>query len=208
MTVTPEGSTRERLVGAAGQVFARDGFHKAGLREICSVAGNVNVASVKYYFGDKLGLYRAVMVSAMQDLGPKRPVPIEGATPDETLSSWLRQFLEFSLVHRHNHPFVSHIMKHELREPTPLLDDIVREVIGPIHRELARILARVTGMPEQSVANRQLAALVLSLCANLETARPVLERLGAKIPSDAKSMDRFAAEITQFVLSGVSGGKK
>lgn len=203
-----QDSTRERLMSAAGEIFARDGFQKAGVREICEAAGGANVASVKYYFGGKIGLYREVIRAAMTDLHSKRPVPVEGLDPQEALANWLRQFLELTLIHRHNHPYAGRIMKHELREPTEILDEIVQNVIGPIHKELARVLAKVTGLQSNSNANRQTAALVLSMCANLETSRPVLERLGARIPVDPAAVGVFASEITEFVLHGVMGGNK
>ena len=64
----PEPSTRERLIAAAGAVFARDGFQRAGVRDICGLAG-ANVASVKYYFGNKEGLYRETILQGVKELG-------------------------------------------------------------------------------------------------------------------------------------------
>jgi TetR/AcrR family transcriptional regulator, regulator of cefoperazone and chloramphenicol sensitivity len=203
-----QDGTRERLIAAAGEIFARDGFHKAGVREICETAGGANVASVKYYFGDKIGLYREVIQTAMRELQARRPVLVEAATPEETLANWLRQFLELTVIHRHNHPYAGRIMKHELREPTEILDEIVQNMIGPIHKDLAKVLAKVTGQQAGSVANRQTAAIVLSICANLETSRPVLERLGARLPTEPAAVSGFANEITNFVLYGVTGGRK
>ena len=52
--------TRSRILGSAGPVFAAQGYTGATVREICSTAG-VNIASVGYHFGDKLGLYREVI---------------------------------------------------------------------------------------------------------------------------------------------------
>ena len=53
-------SARNKVLEAAGEVFAQKGFKAATIREICSLAG-MNLASVNYYFGDKDGLYREVI---------------------------------------------------------------------------------------------------------------------------------------------------
>ncbi len=67
-----EIDTRTRLLEAAGPVFAAHGFDGATVREICSAA-HVNVASVGYYFGDKLGLYREVIRGDSRQ--PGAPLP-------------------------------------------------------------------------------------------------------------------------------------
>ncbi|MCY7389897.1 MAG: TetR/AcrR family transcriptional regulator [Burkholderiales bacterium] len=208
MIETTELSTRERILEASGAIFARDGFHRAGIRDICTCA-NCNVASVKYYFGDKLGLYRELMRNGVADLQANRPEPIgkgSGESGEQVLGRWLRQFLELTLIHRHNHPYLGHIMKHELREPTAVLDEMVQNVVRPIHAELSSILRRVTGQPLS--VSRQTAVLILSMVANLETSRPLFERLGTKLPSSEKAIDKFAEELTKFVLSGVQGTRK
>ena len=51
--------SRERLIHAALPLFARQGFAKTSTRSIAEAAGT-NLAAIKYYFGDKAGLYRAV----------------------------------------------------------------------------------------------------------------------------------------------------
>ena len=47
---------RQRLLASAEDIFAEKGFDAASIREISTAAG-VNLASIKYYFGDKEGLY-------------------------------------------------------------------------------------------------------------------------------------------------------
>ena len=69
--VSDDRDTRERLIEAAGQLFADHGFRKVTVREICRVA-HANVAAVNYHFGDKLGLYREVLdtaIAAQQEKG-------------------------------------------------------------------------------------------------------------------------------------------
>jgi TetR/AcrR family transcriptional regulator, regulator of cefoperazone and chloramphenicol sensitivity len=52
--------TRERLLEIATETFAQKGFQAATTREICELAHS-NMAAIHYHFGDKSGLYKAVL---------------------------------------------------------------------------------------------------------------------------------------------------
>lgn len=52
-------SSRPRLLAAGLKVFSERGYKSATVREICEEADS-NISSIKYYFGDKIGFYRAV----------------------------------------------------------------------------------------------------------------------------------------------------
>ena len=54
------GQTRQRILDSAEELFAQHGFQKVSLRAITGRAG-VNVALVKYYFGNKINLLNAVL---------------------------------------------------------------------------------------------------------------------------------------------------
>ena len=62
-------STRQRLLEAAGQVFAEKGFDRSTGKEICERA-RTNTAAVNYYFGGIDGLYAAVLNEARSRLVP------------------------------------------------------------------------------------------------------------------------------------------
>ncbi|MHB1194208.1 MAG: TetR/AcrR family transcriptional regulator [Longimicrobiales bacterium] len=59
---TPD--TRSRLLVVATRHFARRGFHGTGLRIVAREA-HTSLGSVRYHFGDKAGLYRAVLAERL-----------------------------------------------------------------------------------------------------------------------------------------------
>ena len=66
--------TRQRLLEAAGEIFAEQGFRQTTVRDICARAG-ANVAAVNYHFGDKEKLYSEVLRFAHGcAVGMQRPV--------------------------------------------------------------------------------------------------------------------------------------
>lgn len=54
------GSTRERLIRAAEQLFAAQGVAAASLREVNRAAGARNAVAVQYHFTDRAGVLRAI----------------------------------------------------------------------------------------------------------------------------------------------------
>ncbi|GAB7037725.1 MULTISPECIES: TetR/AcrR family transcriptional regulator [Catenuloplanes] len=60
-------ATRQRLLDAAGQRFARHGYAATTVRDIADRAG-VNVALINRYFTSKEGLFEACLVGAADDL--------------------------------------------------------------------------------------------------------------------------------------------
>ena len=57
--------TRQRLLQAAGQLFAEKGYEGASVRDICKKA-QANFAAVNYHFHDKERLYIEAVKSVCQ----------------------------------------------------------------------------------------------------------------------------------------------
>lgn len=55
--------TRQRILDSAGQLYARDGLAATTNKAIAAAAG-VDLASINYHFGNRAGLYQAVLVEA------------------------------------------------------------------------------------------------------------------------------------------------
>src|SRR5205085_319722 len=76
-------TTRERILDAAGEIFAERGFDAATIREICKRA-DANIAAVNYYYRDKECLYLEAVVRAHQWRTKQFPLPTwDAAMPPE-----------------------------------------------------------------------------------------------------------------------------
>ena len=62
-----EADTRERIISAAVQVFARSGFDAGTVREITEIA-DVNIAAVNYHFRSKEELIKYVLVIGLESI--------------------------------------------------------------------------------------------------------------------------------------------
>ena len=89
--MTTADETRQRLLDAAGPLFAEQGLKATTVRVICDRAG-VNLAAINYHFRDKMGLYREVLQLAIDEL---QAVTVEakqkgeGCSPDEKLRRFI-----------------------------------------------------------------------------------------------------------------------
>ena len=124
---------RGRLLDAALQLFADQGFSKTSTREI-ALAAQVNVASISYYFGDKAGLYRAVFEDPRRNPGTDPAQFNQPGMPlREALSILMRGFSE----PLKQGDLVQSCMKlhyREMLEPTGVWRDEIENNIRPAHK--------------------------------------------------------------------------
>jgi AcrR family transcriptional regulator len=88
----PHFSTKERILSAAEELFARHGFAGASLRAVTATA-NVNLAAVNYHFGSKENLINEVFRRRLDQLTETRLNALKAAKqrPDPTSrTSWWR----------------------------------------------------------------------------------------------------------------------
>jgi len=83
--------TRRDILKAAEESFAAAGFAGATTRQVATRAG-VNVATLHYHFGNKEGLYRAVLEEAISG---KLPSVEAAGAPAERLSRLVGQIWDF-----------------------------------------------------------------------------------------------------------------
>ncbi|NIO06683.1 MAG: CerR family C-terminal domain-containing protein [Deltaproteobacteria bacterium] len=196
--------TEERLLEAAGEIFAEHGYRAATVRQICDKA-KANLAAVNYYFRDKDGLYLAVMrylhITATDLYPPSRGLK-RGAGPEERLRAFILSLLN-RLLGDGRPSWQMKLAARELIDPTPALDVIVEEAIRPLSQELESIVRELLG-PETGAESVRLSMLsVVSQCSFYNNSRAVISRLYPEQTFSSQDIENLADHITRFSLAGL-----
>ncbi len=153
----PEGTTRDKLLDAGLELFGLHGYGGTSTRTLAERAG-VNLGAIRYHFGGKEGLYRAVIERAVTEkrteIGPGvEAVARACADPRstrETLDGALRilvgTLVDVMLGNPKTLAF-SRIMMQEQIAPTAAYDLLHDQFFGRVHGVWMALLARLTGLP-------------------------------------------------------------
>lgn len=161
--------------------------------------------AVRHYFGGKEQLYREVVVRAHHELVDHEPVPRmnSGDDPQAALRNWVRYLLRIFLLRRATHPFAGQLIAWELREPTPALDELIAEVLGPVRNSLNQIVAAALGDADEPELRARCANFVHGICVFHDQNRELLRRFGHPIPSTEKELVALADTIVTFAMAGI-----
>lgn len=198
--------TRARLLRAAGEVFAEVGYQAATIRAICARAG-ANVAGIHYHFGDKLGLYTALLQRAAEENDEYRADATDAATPEDALRQFVRGMLR-RLSQKDRLGWYARMMTHELVQPTPALTAAVEHLIAPNAKVLYEIVGRIIERPPLHQKTRLCAASIIGQVSHYVHARPVIALLWPEFQMTEKTVEEVANHITDFSLQALQGMKR
>jgi len=193
---------------AAGEIFAEEGYPKATVRDICKHAG-ANIAAINYHFGDKKGLYLAVLKHYQEiafqtyppDLGIK-----ETQKPEEKLRAFIRSFL-LRIMDEGRPAWFGKLLAHEFMEPTWAFDILVEETIRPSFQLLTGIVAAILhkGKKERKVLLCSMS--IVGQCLYFRHSHPVIIRLFPGEVFGSKQIDELTDHITGISLHGLMRDK-
>ncbi len=202
MTVTRDSETRDRLLKAAERLFADRGFKKVTVRDICRAA-RANVAAVNYHFGDKLGLYREVLQSAIDGMrGTNDEARLAGAgqPAEEQLRRYLAIFVRRILTPGND--TIHRLINREMNDPTPVLDLLVEQGVRPRVEYLSGLIAEmIHGAPTDQRVIRCVAGVQAQVVSYLPN--PITARLGLANKPTAANLTEIADHIAEFSLAGI-----
>ena len=176
------------------------------MREICSSA-NVNIASVGYYFGDKLGLYREV-IQRIRD-ARERQFP----APDNTDGDAQRMLLRIvhtmlsRMLAADASSWETQLLMREMQHPTPVFDSIVREFFRPLFDRLVGTIERLVGDSTPKHTLEQLALSAVGQCVYYRFGSGVVQILIPQTERDEHyDIDSLSRHVTSVMLAACENG--
>jgi AcrR family transcriptional regulator len=145
MTATAQFSTKDRILGAAEELFAQHGFAGTSLRQVTTRA-DVNIAAVNYHFGSKENLVNEVFRRRMDEMSARRLAQLKTALqqhPGE-LEPVLAAFVEPALAmaqDRHGGGAFIRVIARAYAEKNDNLRKFLSNQYGHVLRDFAKAIA-------------------------------------------------------------------
>jgi len=141
----PHFSTKDRILYAAEELFAQQGFASTSLRQVTSRA-DVNIAAVNYHFGSKENLVNEVFRRRMDDMSRERLAALQKAVAADpgALEPILAAFVEPALAmaqDRHGGGAFIRVIARAYAESNDSLRKFLSDQYGHVLREFAKALA-------------------------------------------------------------------
>lgn len=196
---------RERLLHCALRLFAEKGYAKTSTREIALISG-ANLSAIKYYFGDKAGLYRAVFIEPMR-------CPSDDTAwfdqPDLSLRQSLHGFLAGFLEQMKQGDLMqlcTRLHFREMLEPTGLWAEKIDNGIKPSHAALIALLCRHLGVTEAEADDdlHRLAFSIAGLALHMFVTRDVIDAIRPQLLATPTALDQWAAQLADYAEAMVA----
>jgi AcrR family transcriptional regulator len=191
---------RQHLLLSALALFAEHGFAKTSTRAIAQAAG-VNLAAIRYYFGDKAGLYAACLHEPMGSRAGAQSGADDG--PQLPLADALRRFLTAYLEPLKQGEVVRQSMRLHLREmlerTSQWAPQVEREARAR-HQMLVGLLARHLGVAVDDDVHR-LAFAITGLAMQLYVTYDRVHAIQPSLQRHAADIDRWGERLLDYALA-------
>ena len=198
--------TRQRLVDAAGTIFAEKGYEAASVRDICTAAG-ANLAAVNYHFGGKRELYVTAVRHAQ--CCRQEDVPFPEYPADMPAANRLREFIGtmFERMLSTNRPrWHLEIMLRELARPTEACAAVVDDYIRPMADALRSILNDLLPANLSEEQRWMIGFSTVGQVLFYYVHQPIIRLLTQNPEGNTFPLPLLADHVTRFTLAAIGAG--
>jgi AcrR family transcriptional regulator len=197
---------RARLLEAAGQVFAEQGFEAATGKEIAERAG-VNAAGVNYHFGSIEGLYEAALEAARDRLVASDSVAAvasQPGPPEEKLRALMRLVVGGAIKGGRS-SWALRLIGREVTAPSQVGLRLLVSTMSPRARMLRLLVGQIVRRPEDDPA---VALACISIVAPLQLLliadRQVVQGMHPALDLAAMDEEAVAEHFFGFAMAGLA----
>ena len=194
-------ATRTRILQAAGELFATTGYAETTSKSIASRA-QVDLASINYHFGNRSGLYQAVLVQAHNQLvsyADLQKIAGSASSPSEKLRILIGLLVNRAIGQPQG--WHLHVLARELLAPSSHLQLLFQDVLRPKLAVILQILSEITKIPLGDPALTRCLVSVAAPCLML-----VVGARGVPGPlqeTSQMSQDALVEHLYRFSLGGL-----
>lgn len=192
-------AARTKILEAAESLFAERGFTGTAIRDIAAKA-QVNGAMIHYYFGNKEGLYQAVLGALALKV---RDTFGEIASSDGSTRDRLIPLVEAFASYVLSHPNFTRILYRELLTGGERLKQMARKYASVNYTMLRNAIAEGVRRGELRELDIDLAPVsLLGMIAVFQFLRPVVSTVLGKQNYDERFIKRVAEHTVELFLNG------
>lgn len=197
--------TKRRILDAAELEFAKKGFDGAKLRDVASAA-EVHHALLHHYFGDKEGLFRAVVERGVTAI-TTGAYEIMSTTTD--FVELVRRFMSFIIDYTANHPNLISILHFAALSPNSpsyaMCEELSERILVPVMTATRDMIAaaQAQGRVRSELDPSRVVSIAMGAASFIFHEK---QFFGAFFGRDICEPDMIAAHkdaVTQFVLNGL-----
>ncbi|HET7222738.1 MAG TPA: TetR/AcrR family transcriptional regulator [Rhodanobacteraceae bacterium] len=204
MRDNPQFSTRQRILGAAEELFAERGFAAASLRQV-TAAAKVNLAAVNYHFGSKNNLIEEVFRRRLDELSRRRLERLaelagSGTMALETLlDAFITPALELSLDREGGSVFMR-VLARAFAEHNSNLRKFLSDNYGYVLKDFAAAFARLLPQLDKEELYWRLDIAVGALTYAMADFGMIQRRSGE---SERAHREQMARHLIRFTAAGL-----
>lgn len=198
---------RNKILLTALALFAEFGFERATVRQIAKLA-RVNISAISYYFGDKVGLYKAAYTEPMGS--PKDDIALfdsPNLTLEQALNGLFSGFIE-PLKQNKYVAFCIRLHMREMVEPTGLWQQEIDDGIQPYQHALNLVLQNHLGLLTIDDDCHRLSTSIVAMGVHLYVGREVIEKICPQMINTDQALMQTQLRLVMFAMSMIKAEKE
>lgn len=205
---TKGNMARQRLLQVALELFGAQGFQATTTRQIAEAAEQT-LPAIRYYFGNKEGLYMACAQSivasyhdSMGAVGSQALHALQAGADRASLKTSLHALLTslvYLLVGNEDARRWSAFITRETQNPGAAHELLYEQIWAPGVHLVARLLAAIQGRTEIGTSDRLQAVLLINAIATFQSTSGIAHRLVGWSHVGPEEREQVAATIRQLV---------